>query len=274
MSKSSSSTYICRNRHGTYYARLVIPIALRDQFDNKREVRRSLQTDSRRLAIKRARGYRVQFDALIDALMSKSNDTEERSPQADIDALKGSFGAVQATFEGQHTVTLPGGKKEVITGQIKRNLASIDEATQHREDLKRQLREEAQRKQETAEMLERERRAEELHQAQLAAIATATSAPSAPIPAKSTSKTFSEYFADYDKYQTTPGTKDGWNAESTAIKKRGVLSCFLSQYGTMNAADFTWQDAKQHVKLARIIPPYFTNPTHKLLTKNRLVFRM
>jgi len=262
MGKSSTSTYICQNRHGTYYARLVIPKALQSHFNNKREVRRSLQTDSRRLAIKRARGYRVQFDALIDALMSEHDNTPERSPQADIDALKGSFGAIQATFEGQRTVTLPGGKKEVVTAQIERNLASMDEADRHRELLLRQLREEAQRKQETAEMLEKERRAEELHQAQLAAIAATVPTQSAPVPAKSDSKTFNEYFDDYVKYQTDPTTEDGWG-ETTADKKAGILRCFLSQYGTMNAADFTWKDAKRYVKLARIIPAYFTTPTHK-----------
>lgn len=263
MGKSSSSTYLCQNRHGTYYARLVIPIALRDQFNNKREVRRSLQTDSRRLAIKRARTYRVQFDALLDGLMSESDDTVERSPQADIDALKGSFGAIQATFEGQHTVTLPGGKKEVITAKIERNLASMGEATHHKEYLLRQLREEAQRKQENAEMLERERRAEELHQAQLAAIAATVSTPPAPVSAKSDSKTFNEYFTDYVKYQTDLTTEDGWGSETTAEKKSGLLNGFLSQNGTMNAADFTWKDAKQYVKLARVIPPHFHNLSHK-----------
>jgi hypothetical protein len=263
MGKSSSSAYICRNRHGTYYARLIIPRALQSQFGNKREIRRSLQTDSRRLAVKRARGYRVRFDALIDSLMTEYDDTLKRSPQADIDALKGEFGAIQATFEATTQIILPGGEDKTLTAKIERNLASMDEADRHRELLLRQLREEARREQEKAEMLERERRAEELHQARLAAIAATVLAQSTPVPAKSPSKTFSEYFTDYENYQTMPGTEDGWNSESTAIKKRGVLSCFLSQYGAMNAADFTWTDAKQYVKLARAIPKYFTNPTHK-----------
>lgn len=263
MSKNSTPTYLCQNRHGTYCVRLIIPKPIQTQFSNKREIRRSLQTDSKRLAIKRARFYRVRFDTLIDALMTEQNNNPERSPQAEIDELKGQFGAIQAVFEGQHTVTLPDGRKKTITARIERNLASMNEADQHRELLLRQLREEARREQDNAEMQERQRRAEELHQAQLASIAAATSAPSAPIPAKSASKTFGEYFADYEKYQTTPGTKDGWKSESTVIKKRGLLSCFMSQYGTINAAYFTWQDAKQYVKLARDIPPYFSNPTHQ-----------
>jgi hypothetical protein len=262
MGKSSTSTYICQNRHGTYYARLIIPRPLQNQFNNKREIRRSLQTDSKRLAVRRARGYRVRFDALIDSLMAEYDDTLERSPQADIDALKGEFGAIQATLEGQHTVILPTGEKKKITARIERNLAAMEEAEPQKDYLLRQLREEARREQETAEMVQRERRAEELHQAQLAAIASSP-LTSAPVPVKSVSKTFAEYFNDYVKYQTDPITKDGWGSESTAIKKRGVLSCFLSQYGVMNAADFTWQDAKQYVKLARAIPKYFTNPTHK-----------
>ncbi|MGZ8189150.1 MAG: DUF6538 domain-containing protein, partial [Methylosarcina sp.] len=128
MGKSSTSTYICQNRHGTYYARLIIPRPLQNQFNNKREIRRSLQTDSRRLAIRRARAYRVRFDSLIDGLMTENEDTPERSPQAAIDALKGEFGAIQAVYEGQHKVTLPTGEEKTVTARIERNLASMDES--------------------------------------------------------------------------------------------------------------------------------------------------
>ncbi|MGZ8213045.1 MAG: site-specific integrase [Methylosarcina sp.] len=193
--------------------------------------------------------------------MTEYDDTLKRSPQADIDALKGEFGAIQAVYEGQHKVTLPTGEEKTVTARIERNLASMDESIQHKEYLLRQLREEAKREQETAEILQKEKRAEDLHRAQLAAITAA--ATLAPVPAKSVSKTFNEYFKEYVTYQTALDTEDGWKSETTVIRKSGVLNCFLSQYGTMNASDFTWQDTKRYVKLARAIPPYFTNPSHK-----------
>ncbi|MBT9098605.1 hypothetical protein KFZ76_12930 [Methylovulum psychrotolerans] len=60
----SGAAYICKNRHGTFYARFVIPVQLREHFKNKKEIRRSLQTDSRKLALKRARAVRVEFETI------------------------------------------------------------------------------------------------------------------------------------------------------------------------------------------------------------------
>jgi integrase len=261
MGKSSTSTYICQNRHGTYYARLVIPKPLQNQFNNKREVRRSLQTDSKRLAIRRARVYRVRFDILIDALMSEHDDTAERSPQADIDALKGQFGAIQATFEGQHTVTLPGGKKTTITAKIERNLASMDETDRHKEHLLRQLREEARREQETAEMVQHERRTEELHQAQLAAItAAAILAPSHP-SIQPTGKTVSEYLDEYIDYKMTPGRKKSWG-EGTARQKPNKLNVFRSIFGDKPTAALSRDDMESYIKVAYSIPANFSNSDH------------
>jgi integrase len=71
----SSADYLCQNRHGTFYARFVIPKQLREHFKNKKEIRRSLQTDSRKLAKKRARAVRVEFEIIIDELMSKKEKT-------------------------------------------------------------------------------------------------------------------------------------------------------------------------------------------------------
>lgn len=39
-------SYLTRNRHGTFYFRMVIPAPLRPLVNGKREVRRSLKTDS------------------------------------------------------------------------------------------------------------------------------------------------------------------------------------------------------------------------------------
>lgn len=73
--------YMCKNRHGTFYARFIIPKHLQSHFENKKEIRRSLQTDSRKLATKRARVYRVQFESIVDQLMSKVDNTSERAKQ-------------------------------------------------------------------------------------------------------------------------------------------------------------------------------------------------
>ena len=66
----SKSDFMCKNRHGMYYARFIVPTHLRSHFDNRKEIRRTLQTDSRKLAIKRARVYRVEFEKIVDQLMS------------------------------------------------------------------------------------------------------------------------------------------------------------------------------------------------------------
>ena len=70
---------ICKNQHGKYYFRLVIPIRFRIHFpETKREIRRSLKTDSQSLAIKRARLLRVRCDLLFEEIdkMNKSSAIE------------------------------------------------------------------------------------------------------------------------------------------------------------------------------------------------------
>ena len=61
-------SFICKNRHGTFYFRFIIPGHLRSRFSNKREIRKSLSTDSKRLAIKKARALRVQLDSYIEEI--------------------------------------------------------------------------------------------------------------------------------------------------------------------------------------------------------------
>ncbi len=64
-------SYISRNRNGTYYFRLVIPIELRDYFPYKREFNRSLRTDSKKIAIKRARRFMTKIDEAFAFLEAK-----------------------------------------------------------------------------------------------------------------------------------------------------------------------------------------------------------
>lgn len=69
--RHTQPAFVTCNRHGTYYFRSVIPAPLRDQFGGRREIRRSLQTDSYRTAIVCARAYRAEFDAIIAQLMDR-----------------------------------------------------------------------------------------------------------------------------------------------------------------------------------------------------------
>jgi hypothetical protein len=57
---------------------MVIPASLRPQVNDKREIRRSLKTDSERLALKRARQHAVRFDSIFDraSRMTEHNDYE------------------------------------------------------------------------------------------------------------------------------------------------------------------------------------------------------
>ncbi|NOQ93972.1 MAG: tyrosine-type recombinase/integrase [Methylophaga sp.] len=68
------ANYICQNRYGTFYFRFIIPLAYRKHFKNKREIRYSLKTDSKRLAVIRARLYRVRVDNILEQLESMAKD--------------------------------------------------------------------------------------------------------------------------------------------------------------------------------------------------------
>ena len=61
--------YLTLNRHGTYYFRLVVPKPLRFAFGLQREIRRSLKTDSLRLALRRARQYAARYEAAFDKVL-------------------------------------------------------------------------------------------------------------------------------------------------------------------------------------------------------------
>ncbi|MFA5922379.1 MAG: DUF6538 domain-containing protein [Methylococcaceae bacterium] len=101
--------FMCKNRHGTYYARFIIPKHLQPHFKNKKEIRRSLQTDSRKLAIKRARVYRVQFESIVDQLMSKDNITSERV-RLIVDSLLTDKTKIQADVEEKFVAGMLAGK--------------------------------------------------------------------------------------------------------------------------------------------------------------------
>ena len=64
-------TYISKTRHNAYQFRIIIPSELRGHFNDQREIRRSLRTDSRYAAIIRARFMWVEFQKVF-TLMSKT----------------------------------------------------------------------------------------------------------------------------------------------------------------------------------------------------------
>lgn len=68
-SMKPSPSYLTRNRHGTFYFRIVIPRPLRSLLSGQREVRRTLKTDSERLARRRARQFAARYEAAFDKVM-------------------------------------------------------------------------------------------------------------------------------------------------------------------------------------------------------------
>ena len=62
--------YITRNRHGTFYFRIVVPLPLRSALGFQREIRRSLKTDSQRLALRRARQFAARYEAAFDKVLT------------------------------------------------------------------------------------------------------------------------------------------------------------------------------------------------------------
>lgn len=62
--------YITRNRHGTFYFRIVVPLPLRSALGFQREIRRTLKTDSQRLALRRARQFAARYEAVFDKVLT------------------------------------------------------------------------------------------------------------------------------------------------------------------------------------------------------------
>ena len=243
-----NNAYMCKNRHGMYYARFIVPKHLQIHFNNKKEIRRTLQTDSRKLAIKRARAYRVQFEKIVDELMTKLE--------------KGIYHAFEVTLKGEANVTLPNGEEKTITGEIKRNLASLDEDTsKHKEYLLKQLSTEAERQEKNAylehERIIKEKREQELHQEKLKAITTSVQFSAPPVTINP--KKLSEYLPEYIKFQTDPDREEdgGWIGASTETRVL-TLNNFIT-YCDKPAEAFRREDSERYFKILRNIPKQFNN---------------
>ncbi|WP_240923340.1 site-specific integrase [Metapseudomonas otitidis] len=86
-SMTPSPSYLTRNRHGTFYFRIVIPRPLRPLLNGQREVRRTLKTDSERLARKRARQYVARYEAVFDKVVNMVERDELGLTEADYKEL-------------------------------------------------------------------------------------------------------------------------------------------------------------------------------------------
>lgn len=86
-SMKPSPSYLTRNRHGTFYFRIVIPRPLRALLNGQREVRRTLRTDSERLARRRARQFAARYEAAFDKVVSVLERDELGLTEADYEEL-------------------------------------------------------------------------------------------------------------------------------------------------------------------------------------------
>ena len=86
-SMKPSPSYLTRNRHGTFYFRIVIPRPLRALLNGQREVRRTLRTDSERLARRRARQFAACYEAVFDKVVSVLERDEIGLTEADYEDL-------------------------------------------------------------------------------------------------------------------------------------------------------------------------------------------
>jgi len=68
--KIKSASYLYKNRHGVFYFRAVIPKRFLCYFANKREIKRSLKTENKHIALKLARKYMVDFDKILADIQS------------------------------------------------------------------------------------------------------------------------------------------------------------------------------------------------------------
>jgi integrase len=246
------TAYMCKNRHGTYYARFIIPKHLQPHFNNKREIRRSLQTDSRKLATKRARVYRVQFESIVDQLMSKTDNTSERVKQI-IDSIltdktKRQEDAMNKFVEGMIASSNAATNQDqgevvmrfitVFDPQTGKKIAEVDYNGDETKEIPAAL---------------------AIVQTAQNTSAVQTPAPAAPIPA---GKTVSEYLDDYIAHKLTPGKKGSWSA-ATARQKPNKLNVLRSVFGDKPAATLTRDDMESYVDIAYRIPSNFENPTYK-----------
>lgn len=90
----ATPSYLTINRHGTYYFRLVVPKPLRSAFGSQREIRRSLKTDSQRLALRRARQYAARYEAIFDRTLAVVDHDDYQATDDDYEVFLKEMGKV------------------------------------------------------------------------------------------------------------------------------------------------------------------------------------
>lgn len=83
--------YITQNRHGTFYFRIVVPRPLRSALGLQREIRRSLKTDSQRLALRRARQFAARYEAVFDKVLNVVERDDYQITDEDVEAWAADF---------------------------------------------------------------------------------------------------------------------------------------------------------------------------------------
>jgi integrase len=231
--------YLWKNERGIYFFRARIPKQFLEYFIGT-EIKKSLKTDSLRQAVKLARAYRVELDKELDKLKP------------------GEYGAFEVTLKAEKVITFPNGETKTITGEIKRNLSSLDEdTTQHKEYLLNQLEREV--KHQTHEARE-----EALFNAKLSTIA-ATPAPTSTPPDKNARyAALSDIINEFVNFKVTSGD---WNAnpkDTTHSQGVAKLNLFLEILSNKQSSELSVLDA---IKIEETLPLIPKNPNKGALAK-------
>jgi hypothetical protein len=150
-----SPLYLSQDRHGVYHFRARVPASLRHHFNNKAEIKRTLQTDSRKEAVRLARAYRVEIDKKIEELTAEEL-RQERAKLRSIPPF-----SVARVIEAERPVIHDDGTTEVIKAKMVREGMGPDADTAPlRKEIRDELRQEA-------EFKIGQKRAAELHRAKL-----------------------------------------------------------------------------------------------------------
>lgn len=211
--------YLWKNNRGIFFFRARIPKQYSAHF-NSGEIKKSLKTDSLRLAVKLARAYRVELD----------KEMEKRNLR--------SFSAFSVTLEGRTKATLPNGEEKIITGKIEREIASPDDTIKHKEYLLKQLREEADRQ-------EKQAREKALFEAQLAEISPAPTPQQDSGSQSEPSPTLSEIIKIYlDEGQSIQRWKD--RSQEQVASTLNLFSAIVGDNSPFKSIDKTTaRDFKQ-----------------------------
>lgn len=105
--------YVKQSRHGIYFFRIVVPKTLREIFDGKWEIKRSLHTRNQREALRMARPLALQAYDVFERLGARMSNSEPSIADLLAKADKGELRDLRAT----QNVTLPNGEQHGYTIQ-------------------------------------------------------------------------------------------------------------------------------------------------------------